>query len=76
MPGATVTTERAVRYRVNVSTSVRGVKTYDATIEVEGDAEWATQEHVLKRLDALTSALDTKYPPPAPAEEKPKKGEA
>lgn len=56
--------ERRVRYRVNVSTSVKGVKTWDATVEVDGDSEWATRTEVLMRSDLLVASLDQRYPPP------------
>ena len=56
--------ERRLLYRVNVSTSTKGQKTWDATVEVEGDPDWATQEEALVRSDALVAALDAKYTPP------------
>jgi hypothetical protein len=65
--------EKQVRYRVNVSSSVKGVLTFDATVEVTGgttaDAakgEWiqdiVTQEEILLRSDALVAALKQRYP--------------
>ena len=50
---------RRLRYRVNVSTSVKGIKTWDCTVDAEG----LTQEEVLKRSDALVKELDARYPP-------------
>ena len=47
------------RYRVNVSTSVKGVHTYDCTVDMEG----ATMDEVLAESDKLVAALDIKYPP-------------
>jgi hypothetical protein len=47
-----------LRYRVNVSTSVKGVKTFDCTVESEG----MSQEEVLAKSDALVSELDKRYP--------------
>ena len=55
----TTTVEVKIRYRIAVSTSVKGVKTYDTTIDAEG----LTQEEVLKRSDALVKELDARYPP-------------
>ena len=55
----TTTVEVKVRYRLNVSTSVKGVKTYDVTIDAEG----LTQEEILKRSDDLVKELDSRYPP-------------
>ena len=51
-----VTTSK--RYRINVSTSVKGVKTYDCTVDIEG----ADMAEVLAESDKLVAALDTRYP--------------
>jgi len=56
--------ENRVRYRVNVSTSTKGQKTWDATVEVDGAPDWASITEVLNRSDRLVAALDTRYPPP------------
>lgn len=48
------------RIRVNVSTSVKGVKTFDATVEMTG--EGVTKETVLAEHDALVQELDKRYP--------------
>ena len=48
------------RTRVEVSTSVKGVKTYSCTIELLD----STNEEVLAESDALVAALDTRYPAP------------
>jgi len=48
------------RYRVNVSTSVKGIKTYDATVELSGPE--ATLEQVLQESDRLIAELDFRYP--------------
>jgi hypothetical protein len=45
------------RYRVNVSTSTKGVHTYDCTVEGLGH----TREEVLAESDALASELDRRY---------------
>jgi len=58
------------RYRVNVGTSVKGVKTYDCTVEINETGEWASegvqsfQDAILKESDALVAELDKRYPPP------------
>ena len=52
--------EVSKRYRVNISTSVKGMKTYDCTVDMEG----ATMEEVLMESDALVAQLDKRYPPP------------
>ena len=52
------------RYRVGVSTSVKGVKTYDCSVEaVDGDDDTVTPDDVLRRSDDLVAALDQRYPP-------------
>ena len=47
------------RIRIEVSTSVKGVKTYSCTIELVD----STNEEVLAESDALVKALDARYPP-------------
>jgi 20S proteasome alpha/beta subunit len=53
---------RSLRYRVNVSTSVKGVKTWDVTC----DGDEYTMEEILERSDAIVAELDKRYPPPDP----------
>ena len=53
------TVDRKIRYRIAISTSVRGIKTFDCTVDAEG----LTQEEVLKRSDALVKELAGRYPP-------------
>ena len=48
------------RYRVNVSTSVKGIKTYDCTVDMTG----AEMEEVITESDKLVALLDTRYPAP------------
>lgn len=52
--------EVAKRYRVNVSTSVKGVKTYDCTVDITN----GTMEEVLAESDKLVAELDQRYPTP------------
>ena len=52
--------EVSKRYRVNISTSVKGVKTYDCTVDMEN----APMEEVLSESDKLVKLLDQRYPPP------------
>ena len=47
------------RYRVAISTSVKGVKTYDCTVDIQG----ASMEDVLKASDEIVAELDKRYPP-------------
>jgi len=55
------------RYRVSVSTSVKGVKTWDCTVEVNTDLnempEAKVREKILSESDALVAELDRRYPP-------------
>ncbi len=54
--------EVSKRYRINISTSVKGVKTWDVTVDIEG----GTQEQILAESDALVAELDLRYPPQIP----------
>ena len=53
------------RIRVNVSTSVKGVKTWDATIELTSETIYDDRlmSEALRQSDLLTAELDTRYPP-------------
>jgi len=53
--------EKTIRQRVGVSTSVKGIKTYDCTVEITGDV--SPIDEVLARSDALVKELDKRYPP-------------
>jgi len=46
------------RHRVNVSTSVRGVKTFDCTVEVMD----GSVDDVLAESDKLVKELSNRYP--------------
>jgi len=48
------------RIRINVSTTSKGVKSYDCTIEMAG----ATVEQALAESDRLVAELDKRYPAP------------
>ncbi len=52
--------ERSFRYRVNVSTSVKGVKTWDCTVDGLG----YEMDDVLNHSDALVEELEKRYPAP------------
>lgn len=59
------------RYRVNVGTSVKGVKTYDCTVEINitnDESDSYPPEYLkdksLAESDALVAELDKRYPPP------------
>ena len=52
------TVDRKIRYRIAISTSVKGIKTFDCTVDAEG----LTQEEILKRSDDLVKELDSRYP--------------
>ena len=51
--------EKSKRYRVNVSTSVKGIKTYDCTVDMNG----FEMDEVLAESDKLVAELDNRYPP-------------
>ena len=50
---------KSIRYRVNVSTSVKGIKTWECTVDGEG----YTQREVLLESDQLVASLESRYPP-------------
>ena len=51
---------KSLRYRVNVSTSVKGVKTFECTVDGEG----FTMDEVLAESDKLVAELMKRYPAP------------
>ena len=58
------------RYRVSVSTSVKGIKSYDCTVEIntnnqeDSEAPEQIRTIMLQESDALVAELDKRYPPP------------
>ena len=54
----TTTVETKIRYRIAVSTSVKGVKTYDCTVDAEG----LSMSETIANSDALVKELDCRYP--------------
>jgi len=52
--------ERSIRYRINVSTSVKGIKTFDCTVDILN----GTMEETLLESDKLVALLDQRYPAP------------
>jgi hypothetical protein len=57
--------ETGKRYRINISTTSKGLKSFDCTIELSGDG--VTLEEVLAESDRLVAELDRKYPAPEAA---------
>ncbi len=51
---------RTIRRRINVSTSTRGVKTWDCTVEATG----LSDEEMLRLSDNLVEELERRYPAP------------
>jgi len=51
--------ERSLRYRVNVSTSVKGIKTWECTV----DGTEFSKERILAESDLLVAELEKRYPP-------------
>ena len=54
----TTTVEVKVRYRIAISTSVKGIKTFDCTVDAEG----LTMQETLARHIELVAAMDALYP--------------
>ena len=52
--------ERSLRFRVNVSVSVKGVKTWECTTDGEG----FEMDEIMKHSDALVAELEKRYPSP------------
>jgi hypothetical protein len=50
--------QKSLRYRVNVSISTKGQKTWDCTVDGEN---W-TVEEVLDKSDVLVAELEKRYP--------------
>ena len=46
------------RYRINISTTSRGLKSYECTVDIEG----LTMAEVVAESDKLVAALDARYP--------------
>ena len=57
-----MTIEVEKRYRINISTTSKGAKSYECTTDIKG----GTMEEVLWESDALVAELDKRYPPPLP----------
>ena len=49
---------RSLRRRINVSVSVKGIKTWDCTVDGEG----FTQAEILAESDSLVCELEARYP--------------
>ena len=61
--------QKSLRYRVNVSTSVKNVKTWDCTVELEQGQPIVSLESALVAMtdalelsDKLVEALEKRYP--------------
>ena len=52
------TIEKAMRYRINVSISTKGQKTWECTCEGSG----FTKERILSESDVLVEELTKRYP--------------
>lgn len=50
--------EKSLRYRVNVSQTSTGKKSWDCTVDGEG----FTQEQILTESDKLVAELERRYP--------------
>ena len=50
--------EKSMRYRINISTSVKGVKTWDCTV----DGQDFPMDVILAESDELVKELEKRYP--------------
>lgn len=49
---------KSIRYRINVSTSVKGIKTFECTVDMQG----FPMSMVLNESDTLVAKLMKRYP--------------
>ena len=56
---------RSLRFRVNVTVSVKGIHTFETTV----DGEVYSLEEVLAHSDAIVKALEARYPVAVSAKE-------
>ena len=52
------------RARINVSDSVKGVRTADSTLEMTGDIRDYDEDDFVAMRVSLTAKVDAEYPPP------------
>lgn len=50
--------DKSLRHRINVSVSVKGIKTWDCTVDGEN---WERDE-ILEKSDQLVAELEKRYP--------------
>ncbi len=56
--------QKSKRYRVNVTSTTKGQKTWDCTVEIEN----GTMSETLIESDKLVGALEARYPAPVVTE--------
>jgi len=54
--------EKTIRYRCNVSTSTKGIKTPDCTVEITTDEDYDIESDITKRVDSLAKKMTELYP--------------
>ena len=52
--------EKSLRYRINVSISTKGIKTWETTVDGEG----YSKEQILAESDVMVEELEKRYPAP------------
>ena len=55
---------QSVRYRVNVSTTSKGMPSWDVTVDGQDSGESGVE--ILARIEAMVRMLQTKYPTEVP----------
>jgi len=50
--------EKSLRYRVNIATSTKGIKTWECTVDGEG----YEMDEILAKSDELVKKLEERYP--------------
>jgi len=54
--------QKSIRYRCSISTSTKGVKSPDCTVEITTDEDYDVESEIIKRTDSLAKELAKLYP--------------
>lgn len=54
--------QKSIRYRCSISTSTKGVKSPDCTVEITTDEDYNIEAEIVERTDSLAKKLAKLYP--------------
>lgn len=54
--------QKTIRYRASISTSTKGVKSPDCTVEITTDEDYDIEAEIIKRTNSLAQQLAKIYP--------------